>query len=320
MSDVSQRIQSRFKGHGLIALVAFLVSVMLWIAVVGGEKIETSKKAKLNYVVPKGLVISNQAPVEIGFRLSGPRAFLKDILEDEIVYNIDLSKADVGEHDVRILRERLDVPLGIDVLSVSPTKIKVSLDKIISKRVPVRPVLSAQLPEDYRVKSVVANPSTVEVRGALVRLNSVSSVPTEVILVSENTLKQKFDANLSIEEDSGVIVSEADQRVSVEINLEGPSSQKLIKAIPITLKVGDENNSTLVDSAARKIRLRPRTVDLFLEGPKQILKDINKKELEMWVQIPELKRGTYRERLIWKLPPELRVIRRSTDSVSIIVP
>lgn len=320
MVDVPLKIQNKFKGHGLIALVAFLISIMLWIAVVGGEKIETSKRAKLNYVIPKGLVISNQAPIEINFRVSGPRAFLKDVLEKEIVYNIDLSNADVGDHEVRIVRENLDVPLGIDVLSVNPTKIKVTLDKIISKRVPVRPVLSAQLPEDYRVKSVVANPSTVEVRGALVRLNTISSVPTEVILVSENTLQQKFDVNLSIEEESGIVVAEDNERVSVEINLEGPSSQKLLRAIPIKLKIGDENNSQTINTAERNIRLRPRTVDLFLEGPKQILKKLDKDDIEMWVQIPELKSGTYRERLIWKLAPELRVIRRSTDSVSVIVP
>lgn len=304
----------------LLRGAAFVISVMLWMTVLGGKKVEMTKKITLDYQLPKGLVISNQAPREVIFRVSGPRAFLKEIEDREMSIGIDLSTANVGDYEVPIREDMLDVPLGLRVLSVSQQTIPIKIERVVPKRVPIRAVFSGQLPPGIKISNVTLKPSTVEVKGAPSRLQTIESVPSEPITPTPNSLRQEFDVRLSLLELPGVFIEEAARVVHVVAELEGSLSRRWFTGIPVAVRVGSGPSAKFVDPGPIGIRLKPGKVNFWLEGPDDVINKLKLKDIEVWAEIPALKFGRYKSRLDWRLAPELRVVKRSSDMVDVNVP
>ena len=319
-TSIATALQRSRRDLWLLRGVALVISVLLWVTVLGGKKIEMTKRISLDYQLPKGLVIANQVPREVTFRVAGPRAFLKELQERSVTIPIDLSKGRPGDYEVVVREDMLDVPLGLRVVSISQSSIPLKLDKVASKRVPIRAVFSGQLPSDMKVKTVTLKPSTVEIQGAVSRLQSIDVVPTEAISLSPNSLKQDLEVNLSIADLPGVSVADEDKVVQASIEIEGSLTRRLFHKILIGVKVGTGNTAKFVDAAGLGIRLRPDRVNFLLEGANKVIESLRDSDIEVWAEIPQLKGGTYKSRLVWRLAPDVRVVRRSSDWAEVVVP
>ncbi len=317
MTDFFSR---RLRDKGLVALVALLFSVGLWFRVVGGEKAEVTKTVQLDYKLPKDLILFSPSPTEVTVRVKGPAPFVSEFQKQELTIPVDLTQYGSGEHDYVFSPDQFKKPIGVDMTMINPPSMKVFLDRELRRRVAIRPVLSTQLPEDYKIESLVVQPSTIEVKGSRIRLGLLSSLPTEIIYLTDNSLNQHFEVALNLADFWGVETTEKISTVHVEVNLKGPSKRKLFRNIPVRLKVGAPSRSRSVSLDDKNIRLRPKSVDLLLEGPQSMLDQMDPEKIDVWVQIPEFKKGTYQPRLTWKLAPEMRIIDRSTDTITVQIP
>ncbi len=98
-----------------------------------------------------------------------------DFIKQDVNLAVDLSKKGVGEHELRFRSDQFKIPLS-DLTNISPPLIKVILDKEVKNRVAVRPLLSTQLPEGYKVDGVVVQPSMIEIKGSRRRVGLISSI------------------------------------------------------------------------------------------------------------------------------------------------
>lgn len=310
----------RLRDRGLVALVALLFSVGLWFRVVGGERIEASKTVKIEYKLPKDLTLFSPYQSEVTIKVRGPAPFVAEFQKQELSIPMDLTQFGTGEHDVMFRPEQFKIPLGIDLTLINPPSIKVFLDREVRKRVAIRPVLSTQLPDDYKIESIVVQPSMIEVKGSRIRLGLLSSLPTEIIYLTDNSLNQHFEASLNLADFWGVEPTDKISTVHVEVNLKGPSKRKHFKNIPVKLRIGTASRSRVIEADDKRFRLRPKTVDFLLEGPGALLDELDSGNIDVWVQVPELKKGSSQSRLTWKLSPEVRIIDRSADLISVQVP
>src|SRR5690606_14263656 len=74
----------------LLRAVALVITLLLWVTVLGGKKVEVTKRVTLDYQYPKNFIIANQVPSEVTFRVSGPRAFLNEFQERPVSIPINL--------------------------------------------------------------------------------------------------------------------------------------------------------------------------------------------------------------------------------------
>ncbi|NCN26771.1 hypothetical protein GW915_04280 [bacterium] len=303
----------------LLRTIAIVFSIFLWMAVIGGKKTEANKSVKLEFRLPEGLVIANQLPEEIVFKVKGPNVFLRELETRSLSIPIDMQSSGVGEHEVVVSEDRLDVPLGLEVVSVTPKKFKVKLDRLAKKHVTVRPILTKQLPEGFKVTQVLANPSTVVISGPQRNLRYIDSIPTEELKIATSPLKQEFEAKLNFADFPGVQVADGIESVYVAADLTGPSARKRMGNINVALKVGSGKSARVVTIGRSRVKISPQKVSLLLEGSESSLDELSNSNLDVWVEIPSLKAGVYRPKLLWSLPPDLRVLRRSTDYVEVIV-
>src|SRR3954471_21675607 len=76
-------------------MVSIVIAVVLWGIVLGSRNVEVTKEIPLEVITQGDIVPANEIPDRIAFRLSGPKAFLRNILdrrEDPIRVNLSGAK------------------------------------------------------------------------------------------------------------------------------------------------------------------------------------------------------------------------------------
>jgi YbbR domain-containing protein len=304
----------------ILRAVALFIAIILWMTVLGGKRIEITKTVGLDFQVPPGLIIANSVPKELTFRITGPRAFVKEFLDRNIVIPVDLKNAKIGDVEYFVKESSLDLPIGLKVVSVSQTQIPLKIDRIAIKRVPVSASFGSNLTDGFKIKNVTLKPSTVEIRGAQSRVQMIEALPTDSIVLLSGSLHQEVLSTLDLRDYAGLQIAESDKSILVSVELEGELSRKWVKNIPVDVRVktGALNDSVEVKSLG--VRVKPARVSLLIEGPEKILSELEPSTIQVWAEIPTLKGGAVSTKLVWKLAPELRVVKRSTDSVEVLVP
>jgi len=303
----------------LLRAVALIITLLLWVTVLGGKKIEITKKVNLDFQIPANFVISNQVPSEVTFRVTGPRAFLKEFQERSITIPINLKNSQEGDYEVVIQEDMLEIPLGLRVTAISQSSMTVKLDKLTTKRVPVRAVFREDLSE-VKIRSVTVQPSTVEILGPRNRLKNIEAVPTESISMGLDNLQEAIVAKITTNDFPGVRLAEEGQVVEVSVETDGTPPRRLLKDISVKVKMNRNGQLLPIPLEPRGIKIRPRTVNIYVEGAKSRIDNLSAQDIEVWAELKALKAGVYRSRLVWTLPPDVRVVRRSSDWVEIVVP
>src|SRR5687768_2293795 len=62
-------------------LISVAIAVVLWMIGLGSRNVEATKEIPLEVITPSELVPANDVPERIAFRLSGPKAFLRTVLD-----------------------------------------------------------------------------------------------------------------------------------------------------------------------------------------------------------------------------------------------
>lgn len=304
----------------LVRAVALVISIILWMAVLGGEQVEVSKSFSFEYQLPEHLMIANSVPREMSFRVSGPQAFIKDFETRRITRSIDLTRAQQGDETVTISEELLDLPLGLHLIAAPQEKIMVKLGRAAWKRVPIRAVFENKLPEGFRVTNITLTPSTVEIRGPESRLRSIDTLATDGLVLSSDSLVQEFDVKLGVKDYPGVLLDEQNSVVHVTVQIEGSLARTSITDIPVRVRVVGGAGNRTVNLSKTGIKITPSKVNFMFEGPADVMKTLRREDIDVWAGVSELKEGIQRVRLDWGLPPKVRVVKRSTDWVELEIP
>ena len=157
-------------------VLSLFVAFGLWFMVMSSNSIEITKEVIMDIDVPPGLIVANEIPDKITFRLSGSKFFLRTVVNSMDSIHVDLSKAKVGPTYYRIERESLRLPIGVKVLSISPSTINPILEPILRRTVPVQVTTKNQVPSGYRLLSLQAKPQSVRIKGPRTQVERISSL------------------------------------------------------------------------------------------------------------------------------------------------
>ena len=76
-----QTFLERLGGNLPTKLVSLFIGVLLWIVVLGSQSFEVTKEVPLEVIPPRDLAVAVELPDRIGFRLAGPKAFVRAVLD-----------------------------------------------------------------------------------------------------------------------------------------------------------------------------------------------------------------------------------------------
>lgn len=114
--------------HWELKLLALAFSAVLWFFVMTSEKSDVIVSAPLELAgVPAGLAVVGEKPESIDVQLHGLRGALARLGQDQVKARLSLAGARPGEVQLRVLPEQIQVPAGITVLRVNPSRIRLTL-------------------------------------------------------------------------------------------------------------------------------------------------------------------------------------------------
>jgi YbbR domain-containing protein len=241
-------------------IISVIIAFVLWVIVLGSRNVEVTKEIPLEVVTSHEVVPANEIPEKISFKLSGPKAFLRAVLdrrEDPIRVNLTGAKA--GLVTYRFFSDNIRLPIGVKVMSINPAAILIKLEPLKKREVPVRVELRGFPPEGFRVAKTEAKPRTVKVKGAESRIDSVTEVHTTPIDVTDvrGTIEREASLDLARQ---GVQLEGDLPRVSVDI--EATSANYRIKNVDV--RVLSSHDATVAEKTVSvMVRVDPNDLKLL---------------------------------------------------------
>ncbi len=127
----------RLLRHWELKLAALVLAFALWVFVMTSEKADLVLAAAVELDgIPPGLMLVGERPDSVDVQLHGLRAILAHVGPEHVRARVNLAGARPGEMVVRLAPDQIEVPSGVTVLRVSPSRLRVTLE---AKRAEVRP-------------------------------------------------------------------------------------------------------------------------------------------------------------------------------------
>lgn len=285
--------------------VSIMIAVVLWIIVLGSRNVEVTKEIPLEVITPADVVPSNDIPERIAFRLSGPKAFLRAVLdrrEDPI--RVNLSGAKPGLVTYRFFSDNIRVPIGVKVLSINPTAILIKLEYLKRKDVPVKLEMRGVPPEGYKIAGTSIKPEVIRIKGAETRVDSVTEVSTVPVDVSN--FRQSVEREVAL--DLG--------RYNIQLDGPLPKVQFDVEATQANYRIKNVDVRVLT---AHKAKVEERTVTVLVHAAPKDLNTLNRKQVYAVIDMRKKPKGKYKEAVKVILPENVGLVKVVPDTVNVTI-
>ncbi len=288
-----------------VKIVSVVIAVVLWAVVLGSRNIEVTKEIPLEVITSPDLVPSNEIPDRIAFRLAGPKAFLRSILdrrEEPIRVNLIGSKPTLITY--RFFSDSIRVPIGVKVLSINPTAILIKLENMKKKEVPVRLELRGALPDGFKLVKAEVKPETLWIKGAESRVDSITEISTNPIDLS--SLKKNLTREVSLDL----------ARMNVQVDSELPRAFVEVEPVSANFRIKNVDIHVLT---SYKARLEERTVTVLVRASPKDLQALDRNHIFGVIDLNGRAKGRYVEPVKVTLPNHIGLVRVIPDHVGVVL-
>jgi YbbR domain-containing protein len=240
-------------------LAALFASTALWVAVNGSEPNADRyiRLAVSPFGLSKRLVISNHFNTSVEVQLRGPGSILRTIDATRHHVGLDLRGVQPGEVSRKIKPWMLNFPRRIRVVQINPPRIDLTIERLLTKSVPVKATLVPEHRNGYTISDVALTPATTEVSGPAGQVERLQVVETEPV----NTLTADGDVEREVPlvgAVDGIAFSPDSIRVSFSVQeIEGLRTFSGVHVVVL--------------GAGAPTSLSPSSVEVTIRGPQQRL-------------------------------------------------
>jgi YbbR domain-containing protein len=221
-------------------LLALAIAILVWFVFSAQQReriSERSYRIPLSIAnVPPGTLIASPLPPTIEVRVRGPFTALRQLDPAKLEAVVDLADAPSGEKIHRLAPEDINVPEAVEVIAIAPSEIRVALDTIAEKTLPIVARLTGKPAEGFEVDDVVVEPRVARLNGPASALSAISTVETDPISLANHASSFSEPATV-IADAPGVRVREG-QVVTVTVRLRAAAAPELSPTPPRKAKRG----------------------------------------------------------------------------------
>jgi len=212
------RVLFRNAGTKLLALA---IACAAWYVLTGErrERIsERSYRIPLSIVnIPRGTVIVSPLPDAVDVRVRGAFTPLRGLEPSKLEAVIDLQGALPGEKRHALDGDDINVPRDVEVIAISPAEIRVVLDAIADKALPIVADVTGQPAAGSHIEEVSVEPRQARLLGPAKTLARMAQIKTEPVSVDGRDAPFSVSTTLSAQA-PGVRVREG-QVVAVRVRI-----------------------------------------------------------------------------------------------------
>ncbi len=271
-----------FRHLGLRAW-SLALAVGLWTIVAGEQTVERGLRVPLELQqFPSGLELRADAPSLIDVRVRGSSGTLSRVVPGDIVGVLDLRAARAGVRLFQLTPEQVRVPVGVEVVQVTPASIALSFENALTRDVPVVPAIEGSPAPGFFVESLASDPTTIAVVGPESAVTRVTEATTEPISIAGATQDVTVSVPVGFLDPS--VRAKAPRPASVRVRIvPGPAERALLGR---AVHLRGAAPSLLAQSV-------PASVDVVLRGTTQSLALLKPDAIVAFVDLAGLGTGEY---------------------------
>ena len=291
-------LKNVFLKNKVLKFFSLLLAIVLWFFVMGEKKAEFSfadvPLALINK--PADLIITQKTADNISLRVSGSRTILATLSSSNIKAVVDLEGIKPGTTTINNLKDKVKLPEGTKIAGISPAAFSLTLEPIMTKKVPVHLALKGNPPEGYEVSHISVTPEFVVVNLAQSEAKDLKKVITEPLDVS--------GAKENIEKKVALDLTDIDPPRSV-------SKKSVVASVAVSEKIIEQvfpNVAVEVANALYKTRVAPLSFQLTIKGPYYLVKELTENAIIASIDLKGVKPGRYSKKAAITLPEGVTVV------------
>ena len=271
-----------FRNPGL-KLVSVVLATLLWLTVSRDQVVERSVRVPLEFQnVPEGIEIVGDPPGTVDVRVRGASGQVSRIEAGEIVAVLDLRGARAGQRLFHLLTDQVRAPFGVQVAQISPPTVSLTFERSGAKVVPITPAVEGAPAAGHVVGKITSEPAFVEVIGPESRLKLLTEATTEPISIEGASRTVRDVVTVGVE-DAALRLREG-RTASVVITIPSAPIDRAFTGVAVRLRnVGQ----------GLRGRVEPAAVTVMLHGPGDIVRAIEPRGFDVYVDLADLRPGRH---------------------------
>lgn len=214
-----------------LRLLALGISIGIWFNASVEDRLVPSERvveASVSFNRPRGFMVIDPVGT-VSVRLIGNKRAIRQLSPYEVSVSVDLSPRQEGSATIKLGRENVLVPSGLEVVSIEPSTIQVDLEREITQRVPVAPEIIGKPAEGAIVGEVEVSPNQVLVSGPASKLERIGALATEPVNLEGRT--STFEASVPVLSPDPLIQI-VEPRVTIRIPIQPPPADEAAEDKP----------------------------------------------------------------------------------------
>ncbi len=194
------RIPKIIRRDFLRKLVAVFFALLIWYAVESQlHEFVTFHDVPVTLRHPSDKMVLERRTITASVTVRGARRRLEDIQSNDVSISVVVPVVPEGVYyyDLHLSLNDVKTPPGVRVASIDPENVRIQLDRILTKEVPVKVRETGTLSYGYRVSNRKIVPSAVNVSGPSRILQEVKEIPTEPVVLDE-TIAHSFEVEVPL--------------------------------------------------------------------------------------------------------------------------
>jgi YbbR domain-containing protein len=303
LSFFGDRVVSNLVSNLGAKIIALVIAVVLWGVVLGSRKDEVVKEVPLEIMTSPNIVVGNEVPAKVAFRLSGPKAFLRAILDrPEEPIKVSLVGAKPGMVTYRLFSDNIRLPIGVKVQSINPTAILIKLEGVRSREIRVK-VETRGVPADgFHVVKTEVLPPMVLLKGADSKIDGVNEVQTVPIDITGARTTLEREVNLDV------------AQLNLQVDGKNPRVRVVVEARSANFKIKNVDVRVLT---SLKYKVTPKQIGVHVRAGAAELKLLDRSEVYGLLDLRDKPKGIYTLAPKVIVPPEVAVVKTVPEMVSV---
>ncbi|HHU68739.1 MAG TPA: hypothetical protein GXZ31_00365 [Thermoanaerobacterales bacterium] len=294
-----------------IKIISVLVAIVLWIYVIGEQNpfieqpfrdipIQFNNLDSVNYAL-----VEDQSSFKVNVKVRGRRSHISNLSKEAIKAEVNMKGRMEGEN---LLTVSVTLPDNIELVSVNPPEIMVTLEPVVEKQIPVTVDINGSPAEGFAVMDPVLKPKEVILKGPKSIIDTVkfAFISIDVSNKSED-IKGNFPLHIT------------DERKAESKNITY-RPETIEATIPIVNKADVEIEPRIIGNPAAGYAISGITVTpdiVSVTGDENILNNLQKIDTEI-IDISGAYSNQQREVKII-LPNGVKLVAGERDIVSVFV-
>jgi YbbR domain-containing protein len=205
-----------------LKLLSLILAFVLWLSLIPEEKTLSEKTLTIpleTHNLPANMELVEKPDPTVDVTIRAPNRMIDEISAANVFVKLNLSTATLFQQEYPLNETMVSLPPGAEVIRISPTKVRLKLERTQEVMLDIVPTVIGQAKEGYGISKIEIVPPRVLVKGPESKIREKDKVSTSPINISELTASTEVEADLILPKPELRLAS-APARVRVKIFLE----------------------------------------------------------------------------------------------------